>query len=606
MMKYLPIVLFLFSLNTGLAQTLCENGFAGIYPCQNVDLLAYISVESLGGASTNEVWGWTDPLDGKEYVLLGTSTGVRFFDIETPASPVYLGRLPTHTFNSIWRTLRTYNNYLFVGSEASNHGLQVFDLTRLRNVDNPPEVFTEDAYYSGFGKCHTLVIHEESGYLFACGTNTYSGGLHIVNIQNPLAPVIAGGYDLNGYTHEAQVMTYNGPDTDYTGRTIAFCYNGNNGEPLTIVDVTDPTDAMTISTTNYPEKHYCHQGWLTADGAYMLMDDEIDESTEGYTQTRTLIWDMHDLDEPLFMGEHWGTTEAIDHNQYIIGNLAFQSNYTAGLQILDVTDIADTLLKQVAYFDHYYVNNATSYDGQWMNYPYFASGVVPCTDIDNGLFLLEPNFIHLQYAQELCSTDTLQVHILLEEGFTGPFNVTLSGLPEGLGFEINEGQDTLFLTIAGFENVSGDITFDVAVQGAYFSYHRVASIHVTPAVPWYADMDGDGFGNSESFSLSCVAIPGTSAVGGDCDDSSSEIYPGAPGTSDNLDNNCNSIIDPDEVNQCADLDGDFLITVNDMFLMIGNNGCMGPDCLGDINNDGMVSVQDLLMLIADFGEYCDQ
>ena len=265
MKQLLSLILVLRAFAT-FSQTPCENGYAGVYPCQNVDLLYHIPPESIGGATTNEVWGWTDPLDGKEYVLLGTSTGVSFYDIQIPTAPVYLGRLPTHTFNSIWRTLRTYNNYVFVGSEASGHGLQVFDLTRLRDVANPPETFTEDAYYGGFGKCHTLVISEETGYLYACGTNTYSGGLHIVNIQDPLAPVIAGGYDLNGYTHEAQVMVYNGPDADYTGHTIAFCYNGSNSQPLTIVDVTDPTDATTISTTAYPQQHYCHQGWLTEDG----------------------------------------------------------------------------------------------------------------------------------------------------------------------------------------------------------------------------------------------------------------------------------------------------------------------------------------------------
>ena len=191
-MRLVILLLFLFPASF-MAQTLCEDGYAGEYPCQNVDLLAHVAPETIGGASTNEVWGWTDPLDGTEYALLGMSTGVGFFDLSTPTQPIYLGRLPSHTSNSLWRTLRTYQNYLFVGSEASGHGLQVFDLTLLRNVINPPLVFAETAHYNQFGKCHSLVIDENSGYLFACGTNTYSGGLHVVNIQNPLAPVIAGG-----------------------------------------------------------------------------------------------------------------------------------------------------------------------------------------------------------------------------------------------------------------------------------------------------------------------------------------------------------------------------------------------------------------------------
>jgi len=243
------------------AQTPCENGYAGIYPCNNVDLLSHVSPSVYGGGSTNEVWGWTDPQDASEYALLGASTGTIFFDITDPVHPLYVGKMLTATVNSSWRTLRVYDHYLFVGSEASNHGLQVFDLHRLRNVVNPPQVFAENAHYSGFGRCHSLTIEEETGYLFACGTNTFSGGLHIVNIQDPLHPVLAGAYSLDGYTHEAQAMVYNGPDPDYTGHIIVFCYNGNNPANLTIVDATDPTDATTISITFYPNSAYCHQGW---------------------------------------------------------------------------------------------------------------------------------------------------------------------------------------------------------------------------------------------------------------------------------------------------------------------------------------------------------
>lgn len=404
-------------------------------------------------------------------------------------------------------------------------------------------------------------------------------------------------------------MIYEGPDADYTGRTIAFCYNGSNSQPLTIVDVTDPTDASTISTTAYPDQHYCHQGWLTEDGAYMLMDDEIDESSEGYTQTRTLIWDMHDLDNPLFMGPHFGTTEAIDHNQYIIGNLAYQSNYTAGLQIMDVTEIADTTISQVGWFDHYQVNNATSYDGQWMSYPFFESGVVPCTDIGNGLFLVQPNFIHVEHAPGVCSNSEIEIQVVLENGFAGPYTLALNELPDVIISSISntniEAPDTIVISLSGLESSIGVLQFEIEVEGAFYTYSRSVSMDIEAAMVRYTDADGDGFGNSEMMSLSCDEIPGTSLAGGDCNDMDNTVYPGAPGTSDNIDNNCNEVIDPTEVNTCADLDGDLIITINDLFIFNGDSGCSGENCIADINNDGIVSVLDLLILIADFGEVCD-
>ena len=101
----------------------------------------------------NDIWGWTDPLDGKEYALLGRTTGTAFIDITDPNNPVYLGNLPTHTVSSLWRDIKVYTDHAFIVSEASGHGMQVFDLTQLRNVPNPPVTFTADAHYSGFGNC---------------------------------------------------------------------------------------------------------------------------------------------------------------------------------------------------------------------------------------------------------------------------------------------------------------------------------------------------------------------------------------------------------------------------------------------------------------------
>lgn len=121
-----------------LALTPCENGFAGIYPCENVDLLAFMPLSTIGGGSGNDIWGWTDPLTGKEYALMGRSSGTSFVDISDPVNPVYIGNLPTHTSNSSWRDIKVYANYAFVVSEASGHGMQVFDLTRLRSVVSPP------------------------------------------------------------------------------------------------------------------------------------------------------------------------------------------------------------------------------------------------------------------------------------------------------------------------------------------------------------------------------------------------------------------------------------------------------------------------------------
>lgn len=590
------------------AQTECVDGYADIYPCQNVDLMYFMEPTEFGNGTTNEVWGWTDPLDGKEYVLLGKSNGVGFIDIEDPTNPLYLGTLPSHTVNSIWRTLRVYNNYLFVGSEASGHGMQVFDLTRLRNVINPPVNFTEDAHYAGFGKCHSLVIDEQNGYVYACGTNTFSGGLHVVNVQNPLAPVIAGGFSSDGYTHEAIVTNYTGPDTDYIGHTIVMCFNGTGAANFTIVDATDKTDIQLVSTKPYPSLGYCHQGHFTPDGNYLLMNDELDEYNGLFSNTRTLIWNIQNLDSPVFMGNFIAATTSIDHNLYIIGNLCYQSNYTAGLRILDVTDIASSQLQEVAFFDHYPTNNSPVFDGTWMNYPYFESGVIPVTDIDFGLFLLKPNFISVEESLvEICSADEAVFTINVADGFAGPVNLSVNGLPPGATYSFSANSITaptsVTLNVQFPLASNGTYGFDVVAAGVHNTYERSLVAQVQEASVYFQDSDFDGFGNSANAITDCINPIGYVNNSTDCDDASNTVYPGAPGTHQGIDNNCNLILDPNEQINCADFNGTGTVSTSDLLILVSEIGCTSG-CTTDLSGDGIVGLQDLLVFLAQFGSTC--
>ena len=107
---------------------------AGPYPCRDIDLMAFLPHGEIGGGSGNDIWGWTDPVTGREYALVGRSSGTAFVDISNPSQPVYLGNLPTKTVNSTWRGIKVFADHAFIVSEALNHGMQVFDLKQLRDV----------------------------------------------------------------------------------------------------------------------------------------------------------------------------------------------------------------------------------------------------------------------------------------------------------------------------------------------------------------------------------------------------------------------------------------------------------------------------------------
>lgn len=382
-------------------QVECDGGAAALFDCNNVDMLSFLPIRSIGGergVELNDIWGWTDPETDREYALVGRVDGTSFVDVTDPSNPVYLGNLPKTEGSpgSTWRDIKVYKNHAYVVADgAANHGMQVFDLTQLRDVADAPVVFEETAHYDRINSAHNIVIDEESGFAYAVGSSgggeTCGGGLHMINIQDPLNPEFAGcfsdpgtGRAGTGYSHDAQCLVYRGPDSKYQGRQICF---GSNETALSIADVTDKQSPVAVSSAAYPNVSYTHQGWISEDHRYFYVNDELDELSGNAPETRTLIWDISDLDDPQLVKEYmWGPT-ASDHNLYIRGNLMYQSNYASGLRIHDISDPENPV--EVGYFDTMPVgDNGPGLSGSWSNYPYFASGTIAVSSIGEGLFLL--------------------------------------------------------------------------------------------------------------------------------------------------------------------------------------------------------------------------
>ncbi len=375
-----------------LGPTRCQGGSAGPFPCSNVDLLSFMPLSSIGGDGTthgNDLWGWTDPLNGREYALMGLTTGTAFVDITNPEDPLYVGLLPAQTLPSTWLDLKVYKNYAFIVSEAPGQGMQVFDLKQLRKVGAPPVVFSAVRHYEGNGlsTSHNIAINEKSGFAYVVGTNTCAGGLHMIDIRKPRKPKFAGCFAGDGYTHDAQCVSYRGPDGTHGGKEICFAANEDT---LTIVDVTDKSDPRMLSRTSYSGVSYTHQCWITEDQHFLLLDDELDERSFGH-RTKTYIWDIVNLDAPKHIGTYHSKKKTIDHNQYIRDGFTYQANYQSGLRILDLSEVANGRMREVAFFDIFPGGNRARFNGAWSVYPFFPSGVVIVSGIEQGLFILQPN-----------------------------------------------------------------------------------------------------------------------------------------------------------------------------------------------------------------------
>jgi choice-of-anchor B domain-containing protein len=446
------------------AQTPCVDGFAGNYPCRNMDLMKFMTLQECGcdpAGNSNDVWGWVSPTSGKEFAILGCSNVTSFIDVTDPLNPVLVGTLPTHSVSSLWRDVESHGNWLYVVSEAGGHGLQIFDLNQLDEVNNLPVVFSETAHYAGFSNCHTVNVDPVSGYVFAYGTNTYNGGEHIVDVSDPLNPVLAGGYDGSGYTHDGFAWTYDGPDADYIGREIVIACNGrsnSDNDKLVFVDVTNKLDCQLIGEYNFGGEAttgYFHQGWITKDKKYFLMNDELDEMALGNNQqpygTRTHIFNIENLDAVTYEGFYEGTSVAIDHNLYALDHFIYESNYRSGVRVLDAIRVQNSILSEVAFFDLIPANDFAQFSGTWSNYPYLPSGIVLASSMYDGMFIIKPTIITTsQDSWNLCDASEFTFEVGINAELAFPLTVGIEGLGAATAAaEVINGQGTTTVTISG-------------------------------------------------------------------------------------------------------------------------------------------------------------
>jgi choice-of-anchor B domain-containing protein len=345
--------------------------------------------------------------------------------VTDPEKPEFLGLVPTtnpDTLRNFWWDIKTYNNHAYWTTEVNNAGVGIFDLTQLRDlVASPPETTLDGLthYYNGddgdYIRAHNISINEDSGFAYLTGVSMADpdftdDGLLILDLSDPLAPAEAGEIiDID--SHDAQVVNYKGPDTDYENREIAFVFNGGDLE-VGIYDVTDKGGIVEIATTDHPGASFTHQGWLTEDHRILIVGDEEDElfgvsdprNPNLPDTARTYFFDVQDLDAPQYLGFFDSPAASIDHNLFVKGDKVYQANYTAGVRVLDISglnvDLSETpdvaTVTEIAHMDteprlpnRNMNHNINIFIGPWGVFPYFDSGTIAASDGINGLILMK-------------------------------------------------------------------------------------------------------------------------------------------------------------------------------------------------------------------------
>jgi choice-of-anchor B domain-containing protein len=322
-------------------------------PSYNVTLLKNLNDHP----GTNDCWGYTAP-NGTELAIYGWQEGTSFVDATDPPNAVEIFDLPGPA--SGWRDIKTYQNYAYIVTEGSGAGtgLQIVDLA---DPLNPVHIGTYTG--SGFDTAHNIWIDTDAAVAYLCGAS--GGGMFIVSLADPENPAHLD-YFGEYYIHDLWV----GDDRAYAGAI--------SSNSLRIIDVSNPSNPSTLASHFYSGAA-THNAWPTSDGIHCVTTDEVGG---GHLK----IWNISDLGSIHFAASYRVTRQnAIIHNALNRDDMAYLAYYTAGTQIVDLTDPTNPV--EVGFYDT--STRTGGFDGNWGVYPFRSDNIFYSSDRQNGLYILE-------------------------------------------------------------------------------------------------------------------------------------------------------------------------------------------------------------------------
>lgn len=315
--------------------------------------------------SLSDIWGYVDKL-GNEYALVGVYDGFSVVDISTPENPVEVYFEPG--VNSTWRDIKTWNNHAYVSTEGGN-GILIVDLNPLPGDIVSTTYFTGSTY--PFTTVHNIYI-DEFGKLYIFGANNGSGGAIICDLTtDPMNPVELGRFN-NNYLHDGMARG----DTLWGGAI----YDGM----LIAIDVSDPANPQTMGTATTPN-NFTHNAWVSDNGEHVFTTDE----TGGAFIAAYNVTDLDDIYETDRVQSSPGEM-VIPHNVHVFNDYLVTSYYADGVTIHDAS--RPNNLVEVGNFDTSPNFEGNGYNGCWGAYPFLPSGNIIASDMQEGLYILQPDY----------------------------------------------------------------------------------------------------------------------------------------------------------------------------------------------------------------------
>ena len=324
----------------------------------------------------SDVWGYAN--DDGEYALVGVYNGISVVDVTNPYDPVELG-----FFNgpeSIWRDLKTWGDYLYCINDEDGDGgagLQILNLEELINGDSNPTYIENMSL--GFETAHNIFI-DENGVLYVFGANYGTGGALMYDlVANPENPPLLGVFN-DYYLHDGMVRG----DTLWGGAI--------NDGVFTVIDVSDKQNPEIIGSHATPN-NFSHNCWISDDGDYLFTTDEV----SGAYVAAYDVSNLNDIEEVDRIQAWSPQTNVIPHNTHVDGDFIVTSYYADGVSVVDVSNPSN--LVEVGYYDTSEDYSGSGFNGAWGAYPWLPSGNILVTDIETGLYVLEPKYTNACFVE---------------------------------------------------------------------------------------------------------------------------------------------------------------------------------------------------------------
>jgi choice-of-anchor B domain-containing protein len=330
-----------------------------------------VLAEPVNSIRYNSVWGYADTATGKEYAILGATSGTYIIDVTNPAQPVKTAFFAGRRDACIWREYKTYRNYLYaVSDDKAPNSLQIFDLA---DMSNPKKVYDSDSL---FERSHTLFIDGDKLYCANVTTTTGRYAMAVYSLADPVRPVLIGSLD------QDYPMLTNVHDMFVRNDTV---YASCGPDGLNVFRFSNGSFTMLGSLTQYPDQGYNHSSVLTPDGKILVFCDELPSGM------RVKVADVSDLTDIKVIALFESSPDATPHNPYLLGNKKLViAYYKDGVQVYDLVNPSAPM--HLGYFDtHPSWNTMPShpvFGGCWGAYVHLPSSNILASDMQRGLFVL--------------------------------------------------------------------------------------------------------------------------------------------------------------------------------------------------------------------------